>query len=497
MALTKVSYSMITGAPVNALDFGFSTTNTSVQNQTALQNAINSFGTGLNNSGGRLYIPKGIYSVKAPITIMNNGLIIEGDGSYSYQDSFTRGTVLLFNDVTNDPNTDSGLIFSIDSSVANTRSAILRDINIQGGVPSSPTNINYLQNGILVSGSVLIDNVNVQLCKGPGILLASNVLDTRVQNSTSTNNGAGLRIGGTAAPGSNTTVSISNCAFRVNTVGFQIVDCDGVHVSDSVIESNSGEGLWINNATGGNFATNILFTRTHFENNGIFAGNADYLPQISFQPVSTSWPAKWIEFNQCSISGGWKVITATAVQYLTFRNCAISMTQNAGLTVCKITLTSDCKYINWIDSLIDGLTGAGPTQYFTFPTGQGLYSYIFNSGVIYREGTWTPGLSNMTVVGSPTVEGTYIRQNRLITCRGTITCSVGNTVASTAGTSYISGLPFASAADSTGSIAGIALAFNGVSAVRTSSLYTPTFSAQTNSIAFQFSYETNANNNSP
>ena len=56
MVLTKVSYSMITGAQVNVLDFGADKTGV-INATTAFQAAINSLGVG----GGTVYAPKGTY----------------------------------------------------------------------------------------------------------------------------------------------------------------------------------------------------------------------------------------------------------------------------------------------------------------------------------------------------------------------------------------------------------------------------------------------------
>lgn len=59
MSLTKVSYSMIDGGPINVLDFGMDVGNTDAQNATAFQAAIDS----LKNVGGTILIPAGTYNV--------------------------------------------------------------------------------------------------------------------------------------------------------------------------------------------------------------------------------------------------------------------------------------------------------------------------------------------------------------------------------------------------------------------------------------------------
>jgi hypothetical protein len=58
----------------------------------------------------------------------------------------------------------------------------------------------------------------------------------------------------------------------------------------------------------------------------------------------------------------------------------------------------------------------------------------------YEEGTWTPVLTNMTIVGTPTVVGTYVVVGRIAFLTATIS---GATVTNTAGTGGVS-MPFAS-----------------------------------------------------
>lgn len=72
MSLTKVSYSMITGSPVNALDFGVTTAsaNNSAEFQAAIDYCI------ANNRA--LYIPGGEYKITASLNL-NGGIRIYGD----------------------------------------------------------------------------------------------------------------------------------------------------------------------------------------------------------------------------------------------------------------------------------------------------------------------------------------------------------------------------------------------------------------------------------
>ena len=75
MSLTKASYSMITGAVVNILDFGADPTGVAAS-QSNIQAAIDSITSGV------VFIPKGTYLITAPIVTKNN-ITIHGEGDSS------------------------------------------------------------------------------------------------------------------------------------------------------------------------------------------------------------------------------------------------------------------------------------------------------------------------------------------------------------------------------------------------------------------------------
>lgn len=80
MAITKVTYSMIDGAPVNVLDFGADNTG-SADSTTAINNAIQYAKT---NGAQSVVFPYGEYTVSGKINIAGNfgyGIIVDGSGS--------------------------------------------------------------------------------------------------------------------------------------------------------------------------------------------------------------------------------------------------------------------------------------------------------------------------------------------------------------------------------------------------------------------------------
>ena len=83
MSLTKVSYSMINGAPANILDYGASPTASASTNTAAIQQCI--------NENSVLYIPAGTYSINGPITI--NSATVSGGQRTIFGDSKERSVI--------------------------------------------------------------------------------------------------------------------------------------------------------------------------------------------------------------------------------------------------------------------------------------------------------------------------------------------------------------------------------------------------------------------
>jgi hypothetical protein len=108
------------------------------------------------------------------------------------------------------------------------------------------------------------------------------------------------------------------------------------------------------------------------------------------------------------------------------------------------------------------------------PNQPGATSELFND---YEEGTYTPALFNMTVVGTPTLVGTYVIVGRLAFVTVTIS---GATVTNSAGTGGIS-MPFASSLYNSTVTAANAGGFtgygNGFISVNDGTMYPPSWTA--------------------
>lgn len=74
MALTKVSFSMISGAPQNVLDYGADPSG-GLDSSTAIQEAVNAAG----EAGGAVYLPAGVYLVRTTISLPSN-VVVYGEG---------------------------------------------------------------------------------------------------------------------------------------------------------------------------------------------------------------------------------------------------------------------------------------------------------------------------------------------------------------------------------------------------------------------------------
>jgi hypothetical protein len=94
MSLTKVSYSMVSGAPFNVLDFG-AVGNGTTDDTAAIQAAINA---AYANGGGQVYFPARTYKITSTLTLKSN-IRYQGEGTASFYPSSPatqKGATLLW-----------------------------------------------------------------------------------------------------------------------------------------------------------------------------------------------------------------------------------------------------------------------------------------------------------------------------------------------------------------------------------------------------------------
>ena len=160
MALTKVTYSMILGAPFNVLDYG-ATGDGSTNDVAAIQAAVSAIKTA---GGGTLYFPKGTYKVTFP-----SGLI-----AYSSLFALPSDTAVVFDQdakMTASAVTGSNLyasVFGVDKTALPVTNLKFSGINISQTAPTGGQELGQaitLESGadsaILSISDVLIDSCSI------------------------------------------------------------------------------------------------------------------------------------------------------------------------------------------------------------------------------------------------------------------------------------------------------------------------------------------------
>lgn len=261
MSLTKVSYSMISGAEVNILDFGADPTGVA-DSTSAIQAAITSLGV----NGGRVRFPGGssIYKVTATITApatVWNPVILEGDGNTKINATHNG---VLFDGLPSDAFRISNLFLN-GPGKANTSSigfsgnitqGSIENVTIQnfytgiylpapvGGRIIRP-NISLCGNGIMIRGTypnlVLIENGYIHF-NDVGVN-AENVYNLLIQNTAFEYNviaGSFVRM---------TKCNLADCWSELNsTASFQFTDSnvimDNIHHVGEPLPTYSYSGGW-------------------------------------------------------------------------------------------------------------------------------------------------------------------------------------------------------------------------------------------------------------
>ena len=143
MALTKATYSMISGAVFNVLDFGASPSANAATNTTAFLAAIAAVQTA---DGGSIYVPTGSYLVQKDLLVNTEtdiSIAIYGDGPTASQISCADATV--------------GFVLKNNVAGSNISAFTLRDIGINGPGGANPAGIGlHLQGN---QAQVRVENV--------------------------------------------------------------------------------------------------------------------------------------------------------------------------------------------------------------------------------------------------------------------------------------------------------------------------------------------------
>ena len=277
MSLTKVSYSMINGAPANVLDFGAK--GDGITDDTdAIQAAL--------NLGGELFIPKGTYLVDyltTPVAVTISGVsrelsIIKRKSSATINKELLANTaivrVCVYNlqfdgNRANNPNQGtgnfaSGVALAAGSGVID--NCYFHDFNnhciITGGEDRYFTSNTAYAKNITISNN-LIDNGNtvgnhgdgIRPTRTDGLYITGNTvlngyssirLNYYNKNVLISNNyceGATLDVGITMGLGSDCTITGNICKGSLVNHGIELAGCKRVTVTGNIVEGNAGHGI--------------------------------------------------------------------------------------------------------------------------------------------------------------------------------------------------------------------------------------------------------------
>jgi hypothetical protein len=314
---------MISGSPINVVDYGFSTTANAATNKAALLAAIAAGG-----EGSLIVIPNGTFEIDGEIQINKKGVTIQGEASnyrYSIDTGFTGTELKFMSGVTGFDLTNTDSVYATSSEYS-----VLRNININGN--------SILENAVYIKGLKLIQNCTIQKAIN-GIRLGGFVNQTIIEKCGIVANTTGVLVDGIA----NTIFKITECNIRTNTVGVKIENDSGGNFEQCAIESNSAQGLIIS-APAASLIGNIKFYNCWFENNGfgvptqqVLIQGADANPDISF-----------ITFDYC---------TFDALSNTTNQDCYLDGGNYTRFTRCKFTnlvatgivITTKCTFTSFFN----------------------------------------------------------------------------------------------------------------------------------------------------
>ena len=323
MPLTKASYSMISGAPINVVDYGFATTASAATNKAALLAAITAGG-----EGSLIVIPDGTFEIDGEIEVVKKGVTIQGAGfNYRYAiDSGFTGTELKFMSGT----TGFDLTNRDDVYATSSEYSVLRNLNINGN--------DILDNAVYVEGCKIIQNCTIQKAIN-GIRLGGYINQTFIEKCGIVDNSTGILVDGVG----NTIFKVTESNIRTNTIGVKIEDDSGGNFEQCVIESNSSYGALISVVASG-MVGNQKFYNCWFENNGF----TSLVAQVRIQGADANPDISFITFDYCTFDAGSNTTNQDCYldggNYTRFTRCKFT-----NLVATGIVITSKCTFTSFFN----------------------------------------------------------------------------------------------------------------------------------------------------
>jgi hypothetical protein len=366
MALTKVSYSMIQGAPVNVLDFGADPTGV-VNSATAIQAAITAAG-----DGGGVFIPAGTYKTDSTINISNCNVF--GVGSSTILKPSSAVSICILMDGT--PNAATGFPWQTQ----------LHDLFIEGSSTSGATGV--LVGQTVTTGNYHLNNITVNRFAGAGafgVKIAESVF-CKLENSELARCQVNLYVKGT---GTNpTTTVVENCYIRAaDAQGGFVQGAFQLTFRNCVFEANRLAGLRVAPLVGFN-AVQVNIEDCWFEDNQINAS-----PRTSSYALELDGTAAGVTLT-CDLSNVFFGITALTEKAIYAVNLFSSSWKNienrniansiaiGQLSTNDVVVTSAPTNFDWMATInsLDGSTVSFLPVIFT--TWQGWTPTITCSGAM-------------------------------------------------------------------------------------------------------------------
>lgn len=423
MSLTKVSYSMIQGATINALDYGATgngTTNDTVAIQAAIDAAVSS-------GNGTVYFPAGTYKVST-LNVYPSGtstVIIEGDGPLN--------TIFSKFGTSTDP------VFNLSGI----------QVGAGAGVVSFCQFKNFGVSGISTCNGIVADTLygcvfeSLQIT-GCNVAFKSNgSLGYSIKSCAFVGNNYGLEANNSAgAGGFSNLISVDDTRFQSNSqnainlvrgqqIVFNACDLEGngassskvVYIAstfeDETLESSvSFNNCWWEGNTGSPLYSDSVGTWINMEGCNFYASGAS----LTFNNVNQ------ITLNECY---GTADLTISGASFVTLNNCLFNAVTNSATrysitnlqTSTGSTSTSVDK-ANTVEGSVNTSTGVAATMF----TGAANTTYVVTA--------YITGGATDDMVACFVVEKNVINSNTAARMTISVDASYNVQVTQTTGTSY-------------------------------------------------------------
>lgn len=400
MSLTKATNSMISGAPINVLDYGADPTGTN--------DSLAAFNAAL-AAGDQVVIPVGTYKLTATWTIPQNK-IVTGLG-VSGQAGINGRPKLVF----------TAAVTTVAVDLEGTYNS-LTQIVIDG---AATTGIIGLRVGNVALANVLfVDNITIQNFTGSGAdgMRIVNEVTANFNNMYIVDCNQGLNIGSTSAGSFPTTLTFTDSTFQGST-GSGVVIREGYQTAfyNCVFQASGGAGVAFDTPSGG-LINMTNFYNCWFEGNWSSAGATAYQNYHLDANNTAGGAVGNVTVDNCFFNGSSAATTCQAmrfnnVQYVRIRG---PVTNNASYTSVPIIVFSGSTS-GWLDQYQNYPTYVGDT------TASGNITYFQN--IVSEWTAWTPSFTTgaMTFTGVTIPTARYKQNGKTLIFELEVLGTIGGT----------------------------------------------------------------------